>query len=169
MPAPEPFNPYAAPTAQVQHGTPAVEQQLASLSKRFAGALIDGVIMMIVVWGAIFAMVGVTPADAESLPFATMLMFGALGFVVYIGINGYFLHRDGQSLGKKFVGTRIVRTNGERIPLSRIILLRILPIQLLGLIPFAGSLVSLVDSVFIFSKSRQTLHDRIADTKVITI
>jgi uncharacterized RDD family membrane protein YckC len=48
-----------------------------------------------------------------------------------------------------------------------VFLLRYVFNTFLTLIPVAGSLYSLVDCLMIFSESRRTVHDRIADTIVI--
>ncbi|MGH8588531.1 MAG: RDD family protein, partial [Gammaproteobacteria bacterium] len=82
-------------------------------------------------------------------------------------VNGYWLHTRGQSIGKRLLKIRIVRSTGERATLSRILFARYLPIQAMGIVPVIGMLYALIDILFIFGDSRQCLHDRIADTIVV--
>ncbi len=72
---------------------------------------------------------------------------GVLGALVVLAIDLTLLARNGQTIGKKLLGY-VCNT-------------------LLTLIPLFGPLYSLVDSLMIFSESRRTVHDRIADTIVI--
>ena len=83
--------------------------------------------------------------------------------------NLVLLHQSGQTIGKKILGTQIVRSDGSRASLGRIILLRILPIRFLGAIPYLGALVVLIDALMIFGKEVRCLHDQIADTIVIDV
>ena len=105
-------------------------------------------------------------------PTAVLVALGAAMFLGLIGLavwNGVWLHRYGQTIGKRAVRIRIVRSNGERASLGRIFGLRYLPMTLLGALPFLGLLISLTDSLLIFRDSRQCLHDQIADTTVIKV
>jgi uncharacterized RDD family membrane protein YckC len=65
------------------------------------------------------------------------------------------------------MGIRIVRSNGEKAALSQILIMRYLPIQLIGAIPILGPIVGLVDLLMIFGDEQRCLHDRIADTLVV--
>lgn len=44
-----------------------------------------------------------------------------------------------------------------------------LPVQVAALVPIVGSIAVLIDSLCIFRSGRNTLHDDIADTKVIKL
>lgn len=158
-------NPYAAPEAEL-HVAPAdvdsLEARKATRGERFGGAFIDGLLS-----GAASAPVtmaarsgGVTTTAAVM----TLVLLAALAV-----INLYLLQRGGQTIGKKVVGTMVVRTDGSRIELSRIILLRWLPLALVSIIPAVGGILALIDACFIFRADRRCLHDQIADTIVVTI
>ena len=41
------------------------------------------------------------------------------GFLAYFAINCYLLYRNGQTIGKRLLGIRIVRTDGSRIFAAR--------------------------------------------------
>jgi uncharacterized RDD family membrane protein YckC len=92
---------------------------------------------------------------------------GVLGALVVLAIDLVLLARNGQTIGKKALGIKVVRVDGSPVSLSRVFLLRYVFNTFLTLIPVAGSLYSLVDCLMIFGESRRTVHDRIADTIVI--
>ena len=89
----------------------------------------------------------------------------ALGLIVY---NMVLLHRNGQTIGKKILGIKIVRSDGSPVALSRIIFLRWLPIAIAGRIPLIGPLIGLANPLVIFGNEKRCIHDYIADTIVIT-
>jgi uncharacterized RDD family membrane protein YckC len=65
--------------------------------------------------------------------------------LVFFAVNGYWLHTRGQSVGKRLLGIRIMRSSGERATLSRIIFARYLPTQAVGIVPVIGMLYALID------------------------
>jgi len=144
---------------------------LASRSQRFAGAFLDGVIQFIVtllflkfigLYGYIF--------DHQDLTIGKSLFRFIIGSSIFLIINGYFLSKHGQTIGKKFIGTRIVsRINYRVLPLKKIFILRFLPILLVIQIPIIGILLSFVDVLFIFKKDKCCIHDLIAGTIVVKI
>jgi len=71
--------------------------------------------------------------------------------------------RNGQSIAKKMLGIKVVRSNGSPASLGRVFWLRNFVNLLLGIIPLYG----LVDALLIFGEPRQCVHDKIADTIVI--
>ncbi len=162
-------NPYAAPQSVVTD-EPMRGVLLATLGERFAAALIDGLIMgcvtlipTIIFFGGWMAYMG---AAAEHR-FVFPLIAGLMGFVVFILINGTFLARDGQTIGKKAMSIKIVRTDGSKADFGRIIGWRQAPVWIIQSIPFIGGLLGLIDVLFIFRESRRCIHDDIADTKVV--
>ena len=72
-------------------------------------------------------------------------------------------------LGKRLLGIRIVRGDGSRATLGRLVVRRYLPVYLVQALPTIGIGASLLDQVFVFRASRRCLHDDIADTKVIKV
>jgi uncharacterized RDD family membrane protein YckC len=80
----------------------------------------------------------------------------------------YLLSTRGQSLGKKFVGVRIVKYADNANPgFVHACLLRAIVPALIGAVPFVGGLFSIIDICFIFGEERRCLHDLIAGTKVV--
>lgn len=98
-----------------------------------------------------------------------------IGWVLY-GLVGvcwglaslWLLHSRGQTVGKALAGVRMVRPDGSRASLARLLFRRELPIALATAIPFGGLLIGL-ESLQIFGETRRCAHDRIADTIVIDL
>lgn len=160
-------NPYAAPLAPVE----VQERRHVTLAGR--GARLGAVILdnLFVSGLAVVAAILLPGLDKDGNTVG-MLVFGVLlvgGFFTVLGFNLYYLYRDGQTLGKKAIGIRILRSDRSRCELWRIIVLRILPVSLLGAIPMVGFVITLVDALMIFTEERRCLHDLIADTIVVEV
>jgi len=104
-----------------------------------------------------------------SLSLGTQLLWSAVSFSLWFVMNGYYLHTRGQSVGKIAMKIKIVRADGTRADLFRLTFMRMLPVQLVTLIPAVGGLLNLVDALFIFGAERRCVHDLIADTKVVQV
>ena len=179
-----PNNSFAPPKSVVQDVAPTDILQKASRAARFGAAFIDGLIFGIpfmpsyfqVIPGYLAAARGTTPADRQM---ATLALYGAVartGFWFYVAlaitictitITVILVHRNGQTIGKKLVGIKVVRKDGSRATLARIFWLRYFVNTLFSLIPVIGSLYALVDLLFIFGEAKRCCHDYIADTIVI--
>ncbi|MEJ7590299.1 MAG: RDD family protein [Planctomycetaceae bacterium] len=173
----DPFNPYAAPE-NIDYAIAAPgESELATLSERFSGASLDGLLMLPVVFGVVFGYTffsveqgGIPASMSRGAEIVGTLIGLVVGLAWYLILNGYLLAKRGQTIGKLAAGTRIVDFNtGELVPLIPLLLKRNLVIQILGAVPFVGGFVSLADVLMIFRSSRRCLHDDIAGTKVIKV
>ncbi len=165
-------NPYATPQADLSIQRAPHEAELAGRGRRLGAAVIDTIIMIVVgVIPVVMFMGGWSKYMEAAAAGSYMLTLGSsiFGFVIYLLVNGYFLAKDGQSIGKKMLGIKIVRTDGNAVDFVRIITRRLLPVQALNLIPVVGPLLALVDTLLIFRQSKKCLHDDIADTVVIRI
>src|SRR5687768_16864258 len=136
----EPVNPYEAPKANLDDrpGAAAGEYELATLGQRFGGAIIDaiiGIVVAIPIW--LYSGFWNYITSGEEPPYSITIMFVVGGFALFLAIHGYFLKRDGQTLGKKVAGTKIVDLNDRLPDFWRMIALRYLPLSLLNLVPFA--------------------------------
>ncbi|WP_077037106.1 RDD family protein [Pelomonas sp. KK5] len=157
---------FAPPVAHVDDVVGAgAEEQLATRGQRFLGALIDGVI-----GGGIGWLLALLPGFGFMTETGT-LRFKAIGvgIVVFLLVQGWLLVTQGQTVGKKLLGMRIVRSDGSAADAGRILGLRYGIGIVLQLNPVLGGLYGLVDGLLIFRSSRQCLHDTIADTKVIKL
>jgi uncharacterized RDD family membrane protein YckC len=176
----EPGNPYAPPQAAVNDAETADTElvpELASRMSRLGAVLLDGVIAGVLCLLPLF--IGfdaqafsraATAKDDDGMVAAlsTAGLTGAvLGALIWVVLTLYLVARDGQTLGKKVVGIKVVRADGSRASLGRIFWLRNVANSLPGFIPLLGNFYSLLDHLFIFGSRNQCLHDRIADTIVV--
>ena len=165
-------NPYAPPLASVRDivdihetGTPAER------STRLAATFLDWIIFWVMVYlplilGSFIA--GPTATGDVALDFETplgiaLLVATLVGFVAWLWLTITYMHRNGQSIGKKFLAIKVVRADGSPASLSRLVWLRNVVNGLISIVP----LYALLDALFIFGETRQCLHDKIAGTIVV--
>ncbi len=169
----QPQNPYAPSTVQdygnVSQGT---SGNLATLSQRLIGAIIDALIMLPIAFvmgmilGVILIAVGIGPDNAMYNLLLTV--FGAvIGMGLFLVLNGYLLATRGQTIGKVVAKTRIVAEDGSLVPFGPLILKRYVPVWVVSQIPLIGGVLALLNVLMIFRENRKCLHDDIAGTKVI--
>jgi uncharacterized RDD family membrane protein YckC len=84
------------------------------------------------------------------------------------------LVRNGQTIGKKVLGIRMITSSGETPSIWRVFFLRWLPFAVAaGVVEYAlkvrglGNVIYVLDAVLIFQPTRRCLHDLFADTHVI--
>jgi uncharacterized RDD family membrane protein YckC len=167
-------NPYAPPKANVADAeieTGVIEQ--AGRGARFGAAMLDGLFMVLIVYVPALIVGGVDSIVAGAGGDYTQLIFSTFGYVALAGIAVWgvitfiLVKRNSQTLGKKLVGIKVVRSDGSHASLARIFWLRNIVNGIPTAIPIVGNIYALVDHLFIFTESRQCLHDKIADTIVI--
>lgn len=180
-------NPFAPPRALVNDQVDTqVEMVEATRGARFAAAIID-----VLAIGGVAAIIGIVAAiaipayatyqkraaaagaDVHASVGGSMvaIVIGLLAIVAMLGIFIYtavLVYRYGQTIGKRVMGIRVVRTDGTRVGFGRFIFLRWLPITLLSMIPLLGYVFSLLDVLLIFRDNRLCVHDNVADTRVVT-
>jgi len=165
-------NPYAPPRAAVQDVVdPSATLVCAEPSTRFGAVMLDALIAAGMVYGT-FLFAFLTSAALERSGDRTgsgLILLGGfglalIGFGVWCWLTIRHVKRNGQTLGKKILRIKVVRTDGAPASLGRIFWLRNVVNGLIGIVP----LYALIDHVFIFfGESRQCLHDKIADTIVV--
>ncbi len=162
-------NPYQSPVEDQQPELDTEGQHfLASRGSRFAAALLDGIVMLVIILPIQWA-TGMfeTVMRGGQLEIGQQMMWAGIGFAVWFVVQVAFLV-NGQTLGKKALGIRMVDySTGERVPLGRLVGLRYLPTQLVSSIPTIGPLLNLVNILFIFGSEQRCIHDLIAGTKVV--
>jgi len=162
-------NPYQPPKSEVADVGPTDESELASRWERLGGAIVDGLLVSAVIFPIMIAtgywkqaMSGIQPS------FGVQLEYSLLGLVVFAVLQGYFLQKSGQTIGKKVAGTRIVSVDENRIlPFWRLLAVRQLPVGVVSQIPVIGPILSFVEVLFVFRQDKRCVHDLIAGTKVI--
>lgn len=160
-------NRFAPPLTHVEDVTTA-EGPLAARSKRFWAAMIDMLIAFALL-GAVAAATGWkfwAPPAGQSLVVSFGINMG-IGFVVYVLVHGWLLHTQGQTVGKRVLGLRVVRSDGSRAGIGRLLFVRYLLNAMFSIVPVIGSFYALADCLLIFRASHKCLHDNLADTIVV--
>jgi uncharacterized RDD family membrane protein YckC len=165
----EPFNPYAPPQANVIPASVAgSELPPASRWHRLLASFLDTILLMLAVlpleWlaGSFGRMQNASLFNLESI------LWSAVSLGIWALINWAPL-ADGQTIGKRVLKIKVVRKDGSPCDRKHNILWRMLPIQVVVLVPVVGMLVALADCFSIFRSSRLTLHDDVAGTKVVDL
>jgi uncharacterized RDD family membrane protein YckC len=163
-------NPYAPPQATVADvADPRLMNVAAERGTRLAAAILDGLILGAMVYtpfivGAIFG--GITTGGRGPVMNAAMvtgIAIGLVGFVIWCWLTVMYVRRNGQSIAKKMLDIKVVRSDGSPVTLARLFLMRNVLNGALSVIPFYG----FIDLLFIFGERRECLHDKIADTIVV--
>ena len=178
-------NPYTPPVNQVEdppiQSAVSSSHNYASLGARFLGKLIDVLIMIPLglVIGVGYALVSppkviavektsdLFSMGATGYGYGETLLLAVLGIAAYIGIQWTFWASTGQSIGKKVMKTQVVNLDGSQASAKTIALKRYAIMSLIGNVPVAGGLVSLIGVLLIFRWDRNCLHDDIAKTRVV--
>jgi uncharacterized RDD family membrane protein YckC len=182
-------NPFAPPRALVEDRFEAsASQVLATRMSRFLAVLCDTLpgIALAVLWLILAVLMtpgilsgGFNPAIGGFARLGLVIAAGVVGALGILVWNAVLVYRHGQTIGKRMMGIRVVRTDGSRVAFARYLFLRYLALvvicTVLGVIgtvvlhfKHLGSLLQLADYLLIFRASRLCLHDNIADTKVVT-
>ncbi len=162
-------NPYRSPNAAIAE--PAGEE-LASRWVRLGAAILDAIIMVVILlplmyFGGYFEAVATAAAAGQQAGLGTMLMWAAVGFIVFLVVQGVPLNATGQTWGKRITGIKIVDLAGNKPPFGKLIGLRYLPVGVASNIPFIGPIISIVNVLLIFRGDRRCGHDLIAGTRVV--
>ncbi|HJV91553.1 MAG TPA: RDD family protein [Holophagaceae bacterium] len=165
-------NPYQAPAAAVADFPSNEPLEAADRGTRLVAVILDGLIaggvVGILAAIAIPAVLGARRGGGDGG--AILVLLPLMIFLAFLGIfvwNLVLIHKYGQTLGKRIMKVRIVRNDATRAGLGRIFWLRMFLPGVIGAIPIAGPLFSLVNICFIFRDDRRCIHDLIADTVVV--
>lgn len=147
-----------------------IEYEPALLGQRILAYVIDYIIITICVWGIYFLILqyyfgnlfelGLRPSQVP--PFETLIIFWIvflLPSIFYHLLSEVFM--QGQSIGKKIIGIKVIRLNGTQPTIGRYILrwvLRLIDNFLYG-IPAITAIT--------YSKNNQRLGDMVAGTTVV--
>jgi uncharacterized RDD family membrane protein YckC len=171
-------NPYAPPAAAVEDiADPSAVLTPAERGTRLVAAILDGIVAGVMIYLPLMVTLVVTglsrvpvaeneaPAFFDGATAAVSIGFGlaCIGFIAWAWLTIMYVRRNGQTIAKKLLNIKVVRTDGSSASLARIFWLRNVVNTLISLVP----LYSVVDHLFIFGESRQCLHDKLADTIVI--
>mgnify|MGYP000727867469 CR=1 FL=1 len=168
---------YAAPESELmdENTMQIDESDLATRGTRLGAAALDLLILILFfIPGVVLYFVmgdGFENADyANTNQMQLMIdiyLYSGVFLLAYVVINGILLYKHGQTMAKRLLKIKIVRTDGDRVGFARMLGLRIVLIQVLYQIPVLGFLFMIVNLLFIFREDHRCIHDLIADTKVI--
>lgn len=172
-PPPMPQEPYRTPEADIA-ALPGTGLDPAIRALRLVAVLIDWTLSMVLMVPLMF-MGGFWEAAFEAgrsggfglMPLGTTLMWAAIGFLLFVLIQGYPLQLWGQTWGKKLLSLKIVDLQGNKPPLADLLLKRYLPTHAIANVPCLGLIYVLVDSLMIFRADQRCVHDLIAGTRVV--
>ncbi|MBX3743309.1 MAG: RDD family protein [Akkermansiaceae bacterium] len=169
-----PYQPPASDPSLPEEEVPA--QELAPLGDRLGAAIIDAIIISALLFAVGMVagnyLLGI-PGDwfwqmAES-DFWSGFIETMVAFFIFAGVQGYLLAKNGQTIGKKLLGIKIVTMEGKKPRMEALLLLRTLVPLLLETIPTAGPYIYLAGIIIIFARPRRCFHDYIAGTKVVQV
>ncbi len=160
VPEPSEVNPYAPPATLGRPVAFSQPQVPARRLSRLAAHFLDFFLAFAAALPGFMLMASETMVEVG----AVVLSLGLIAIVVY---NFVLLHRQGQTLGKKILRVRILRSDGGRASLRRIIVLRAFLPGVIGAIPGLGALFGLLDALWIFGAESRCIHDYLADTIVV--
>lgn len=163
------WNPYQGPGAEpIPRFSAIPSYDLATRGSRLVAQLLNLLVIVGILFAGAFLGSFLASAIGSAEASGTIMIVGVgLPLALLLIYNLRLLAESGQSLGKKWMGIRIVRSNGEKAALSQILIMRYLPIQLISAIPILGPIVGMIDLLMIFGDEQRCLHDRIADTLVV--
>ncbi|MGK0370472.1 MAG: putative RDD family membrane protein YckC [Glaciecola sp.] len=163
---------YSAPESVLvdESNTLMGDDNLASRGSRLGATILDVFIMVLFFIPGIVIMAlmgGNFSGDDATQMTMDIYLYSGVFLLAYFIINGVLLYKYGQTMAKRLLKIKIVRTDGTRTAFGRMLGLRIVLIQVLTQIPIIGALFALVNVLFIFREDQRCVHDLIADTKVI--
>ena len=160
-------NSYSPPQSDVNLGlgSPDGQLPLASRGARLGARILDGLVesgplILFIIVGTVMSGMnggGSSPGDRGAV---AGLLIG-IGFLAYLGLFIYQVVRlvnTGQTLGKKWLGVKVVRMDGGPVSFGSHFLRGLL-------ISMAG----IIDFIFIFRSDHRCLHDLAAETKVVAV
>lgn len=137
--------------------------ELASRGARLGAAIVDTLIAIAVVMPIVFLSGGFDPERAQQPQgLGVFLVQNVLPGAIMIAYEALMLAAYGQTLGKMALKIKVVRLDETPISTGQA-WGRAVSRGLMGMTQILG----IVDALMIFSKTRATLHDRIAKTAVV--
>ena len=143
-------------------------ENLASRWDRLWASLIDGLILMAIIFPVMYMTGGFDGISEGVQPsFGYSISIGLLAITVFFLINGKSLINEGKTIGKRHLGIKITALDGSLATVKKHLIKRYAFYFLLGHTPFIGQIISNVNILFIFGKNKRCIHDYVAGTKVI--
>jgi uncharacterized RDD family membrane protein YckC len=160
---------YRAPQSELIEPPVAHAPMLASRGARLGATLLDQLALGLAITLPLLAILsGKSALDfSDRTRLGLEVIVGGVFVSAVLAVNLALMARHGQTLGKRWLGIKVVRSDGSPLTLGRYVGLRVLPVNLLAQVPLLGVFVALADPLMIFRMSQKCLHDEIADTIVV--
>lgn len=140
----------------------------ASRRQRLLAAMLDGLIIALITGPTMYFTGGFTGiAQGVQPSIGYNLFIGLIGICAFFLFNGKLLVQNGQTIGKKVIGIRIVDLEGNIPTIKKHLLARYATYLIPGLVPIVGQFFSTINILFIFGKQKRCVHDYIAGTMVV--
>lgn len=166
-----------------------IEVELASAGQRIAAYIINNAIWFVLMFimGFVWAALVGKPTEADTVKLGMWVIAVS---IIYLVIQVILMSRDGQSIGKKIMGIKVIDANGETAGFVRFFLLREIVFSIVfvvNVIVFSIPLNIVLDlngqyqtipalvmtiicgMMLYFAKDRRTLQDGLANTYVIKL
>lgn len=160
---------YKAPESELDSGENN-DNELASRWARLGASIVDSLVMMVIIFPLIFVLGfwdQMISGEQPGLMFS--IMMALIGIIVFLGVNFKFLKDNGQTVGKKVAGIKIVAVDGSKAEMGNHIVKRYLTYFIPGQIPVVGFIFNLVNILCIFKKDKRCIHDLAGGTKVVDL
>ena len=148
------------------------KNELASRGKRLSAVIVDIFIFLplVLLVARPLGLIEISENETiEPIGMEQKVKLFITGQLIFLLVQGYFLHARGQTIGKILLKIRIVNQNDDLLGIGKLYFLRYFLFNLAAQIPIIGWILALVNILFIFGKDQRCLHDRIAGSKVINI
>lgn len=159
----EPQAPWSAPPPGTPSPGPALPPLAGRWRRLFAGildAIIVGVISSPLTYGSWSVALDPETGALERINLGYTFLAALIGFLYYWLLHAYW---NGQTLGKKLFGMRVVQETGQRITVGQAAVRQLVELVLASL-----CCLGIVDLGWIlFDPRKQALHDKAAKTLVV--
>jgi uncharacterized RDD family membrane protein YckC len=144
---------------------------IASAGQRLGGRIIDAIIMFGVLLTLIGGIIAKSIAGDGKVETGAAFVGGLVATAIGAAYEILLVARSGQTIGKKLVGTKVVRLSDGQIPDMATSVKRWLP-NAVGLIPKLGGPISLLIGIasivlVLTDPKRQSINDKFANTVVV--
>ena len=164
-------SPYAPPRSNSNFRNDSLfgldETALATPGDRLVAVIIDSVLGAVSALPGVFILLASDGRGGGGPVGLLVLAAGILGLSIY---QMYLISIEGQTIGKRAMGVRIVMMDGSPCGFVNGVLLRNFVLNfLVGLLNlvYLGWILALVDVLLIFGSERRCIHDLLAGTKVV--
>ena len=145
---------------------------LASRWSRLGASIVDGLIMGVLLIPVMYysgGFDGLSDEPPTQPSFVYQLIIALIGFSFYCVINWKDLKLNGQTIGKKSLGIKVVHVDGSQPSVWALVFKRYAFFMFIPYLPLIGGVINMISMLMIFGKKKRALHDRVAKTKVITV